>query len=72
MSIDAHIPLGSLKVFELAGRHLNFTRAAEELFVTQAAVSHQIRRLEAFLGVRLFRRLNRALLLTDTGQTLLP
>lgn len=72
MSIDAHIPLGALRVFEVAGRHLSFTRAAEELFVTQAAVSHQIRRLEEFLGVRLFRRLNRSLLLTDAGQTLLP
>ena len=72
MSIDVHIPLNALRVFEAAGRHLSFTRAAEELFVTQAAVSHQIRRLEDYLGVRLFRRMDRALLLTDAGQTLLP
>lgn len=54
-----------------AGRHLNFTKAADELFVTQAAVSHQIKHLEEQLGTLLFRRLNRQLLLTDAGQTLL-
>ncbi|EGR3289829.1 transcriptional regulator, partial [Vibrio parahaemolyticus] len=42
-------PLNSLRVFEAAARHLSFTRAAEELFVTQAAVSHQIKALEEFL-----------------------
>ncbi|MGH6945406.1 MAG: transcriptional regulator GcvA, partial [Geminicoccaceae bacterium] len=65
-------PLGALRTFEAAARHLSFTRAADELFVTQAAVSHQIRTLEEHLGVRLFRRLNRRLLLTDEGQLLLP
>ena len=65
-------PLNALRTFEAAARHLSFTRAAEELFVTQAAVSHQIKTLEAHLGVKLFRRLNRALLLTEEGQTLLP
>lgn len=61
-------PLNALRVFEAAARHLSFTRAAEELHVTQAAVSQQVRGLEEQLGVRLFRRLNRALLLTDAGQ----
>ncbi len=65
-------PLGALRAFEAAARHLSFTKAAEELFVTQAAISHQIKTLEAHLGVRLFRRLNRALSLTDHGQALLP
>ncbi|MEM7405505.1 MAG: transcriptional regulator GcvA [Pseudomonadota bacterium] len=65
-------PLSAMKVFEVAARHLSFTRAADELFVTQAAVSHQIRRLEDFLGVKLFKRMNRALMLTDSGQMLLP
>ncbi|MEZ8105308.1 transcriptional regulator GcvA [Vibrio clamense] len=61
-------PLNSLKVFEAAARHLSFTRAAEELFVTQAAVSHQIKALEEFLALKLFRRRNRSLLLTEEGQ----
>lgn len=62
-------PLNGLKVFEAAARHLSFTRAAEELFVTQAAVSHQIKGLEEFLGIKLFRRRNRVLLLTEEGQS---
>jgi len=61
-------PLNMLRTFEAAARHLSFTRAARELHVTQAAVSQQIRQLEAILGVRLFKRMNRALLLTDAGQ----
>jgi LysR family transcriptional regulator, glycine cleavage system transcriptional activator len=64
-------PLNSLKAFEAAARHLSFTRAAGELNVTQAAISHQIKGLEDRLGVQLFRRLNRTLLLTDEGQSLL-
>lgn len=56
-------------MFEAAARHLSFTRAAEELFVTQAAVSHQIKALEEFLGLKLFRRRNRSLLLTEEGQS---
>ncbi|HYH21759.1 MAG TPA: transcriptional regulator GcvA [Azospirillum sp.] len=64
--------LNGLRAFEAAARHLSFTRAAEELNVTQSAVSHQIRALEDRMGVRLFRRLNQALLLTDAGQLLLP
>ncbi|MBT0587317.1 transcriptional regulator GcvA [Alteromonas oceanisediminis] len=62
-------PLNALKAFEAAARYLSFTRAAEELFVTQAAVSHQIKSLEDFLGMRLFLRKNRALLLTEEGQS---
>lgn len=61
-------PLNALRSFEAAARHLSFTRAAAELHVTQAAVSHQIKALEDWLGIKLFRRLNRRLLLTEEGQ----
>jgi LysR family glycine cleavage system transcriptional activator len=61
-------PLNALRAFEAAGRHLSFTKAAAELYVTQAAISHQIKGLEDYLGLPLFRRLNRALLLTEEGQ----
>ncbi|STO53677.1 DNA-binding transcriptional activator GcvA [Canicola haemoglobinophilus] len=61
-------PLNSLKSFESSARHLSFTKAADELFVTQAAVSHQIKLLEDFLGVRLFKRKNRSLELTELGK----
>lgn len=61
-------PLNALKAFEAAARHLSFTKAAEELFVTQAAVSHQIKSLEEFLSMKLFLRKNRSLLLTEEGQ----
>ncbi|WP_105258500.1 transcriptional regulator GcvA [Pseudoalteromonas sp. T1lg88] len=61
-------PLNSLKAFEAAARHLSFTKAAEELYVTQAAVSHQIKTLEEHLGLKLFLRKNRSLLLTEEGQ----
>ena len=64
--------LNSLRFFEAAGRHLSFTRAAEELNVTQAAVSHQIKALEQKLGAPLFRRAKRKLHLTDEGRFLLP
>ena len=60
-------PLNAVRAFEAAARHLSFTRAADELNVTQAAVSHQVKALEERLGVQLFRRLNRGLLLTDAG-----
>ncbi|MBF0783939.1 transcriptional regulator GcvA [Muribacter muris] len=60
-------PLNALKAFESAARHLNFTKAAEELFVTQAAVSHQIKLLEDFLSIQLFHRRNRVLELTELG-----
>jgi LysR family glycine cleavage system transcriptional activator len=65
-------PLNALRAFEAAARHLSFTRAAEELHVTQTAISHQIRALEERLGVRLFRRLPRGLLLTEEAQRYLP
>jgi LysR family glycine cleavage system transcriptional activator len=65
-------PLNALRAFEAAARHLSFTRAAGELHVTQAAISHQVKALEEHLGRKLFRRLNRALLLTDEGQAYLP
>jgi LysR family glycine cleavage system transcriptional activator len=65
-------PLSALRAFEAAARHLSFTRAAGELHVTQTAISHQIRGLEEHLGVRLFRRLPRGLLLTEEGQSYLP
>jgi LysR family transcriptional regulator, glycine cleavage system transcriptional activator len=65
-------PLNALRTFEAAARHLSFTKAADELFVTQAAVSHQIRALEEHLGAPLFRRMSRALILTEQGQVLLP
>jgi LysR family glycine cleavage system transcriptional activator len=64
--------LNALRAFEAAARHLSFTRAAEELRVTQAAVSHQVKALEQRLGIALFRRLPRSLHLTDEGQALLP
>ncbi|GLX79970.1 transcriptional regulator GcvA [Thalassotalea insulae] len=62
-------PLNALKAFEASARQLSFTRAAEELFVTQAAISHQIKSLEEYLGLKLFMRKNRALLLTEEGQS---
>src|ERR1043165_1707965 len=56
--------------FEAAARHLSFTKAATELFLTQSAVSRQVQALEEALGVALFQRRHRALLLTDEGQLL--
>ncbi len=64
-------PLNSLRAFEAAGRHQSFVKAAEELYVTPAAISHQVKGLEAYLGMRLFQRLPRGLLLAETGQVLL-
>ncbi len=68
----AQLPLNALRAFEAAARHLNFTRAAIELCVSQGAVSHQVAQLEQRLGVRLFDRLPRGLALTDEGQALVP
>jgi LysR family glycine cleavage system transcriptional activator len=65
-------PLNALRAFEAAARHLSFTRAADELNVTQAAVSHQIKALEERLNVTLFRRVGRNILLTDVAQGYLP
>lgn len=64
------LPLELLRGFEAAARHLSFTKAAEELFLTQSAVSRQVQGLEEALGVPLFQRRHRALLLTDEGQVL--
>jgi LysR family transcriptional regulator of beta-lactamase len=68
----AQLPLNALRAFEASARHLNFTRAALELRVTQGAVSHQVAALEARLGAPLFRRLPRGLALTDEGHALVP
>jgi LysR family glycine cleavage system transcriptional activator len=61
-------PLNAVRAFEAAARHLNFTRASEELFVTQAAISHQVKALEEWLGVPLFERQGRNVFLTPAGQ----
>jgi len=63
-------PLDLLRGFEAAARHLSFTKAAQELFLTQSAISRQVQALEDALGVPLFQRRHRALLLTDAGQLL--
>src|SRR5215475_4811885 len=65
-------PLNALRAFEAAARHLSFTKAAEELHVTQAAISHQIKALEENVGIALFERRNKAVLLTEAGQLCLP
>ncbi len=62
-------PLTAVRYFEAAARHLSFTKAAAELNVTHGAISHQVKALEEWLGLPLFRRLNRALALTEAGQT---
>ncbi len=65
-------PLNALRCFEVAARCGSFTRAAAELLVTPAAVGQQVRQLEGFMGVKLFRRENRALALTAAGEACLP
>ncbi|TMV10247.1 transcriptional regulator GcvA [Ruegeria sediminis] len=65
-------PLTALRAFDAAARHMSFARAAEELNVTPAALSFQIKSLEEHLGQPLFRRLNRAVELTEAGRTLAP
>jgi LysR family glycine cleavage system transcriptional activator len=64
-------PLNALRAFEASARHLSYVKAADELFVTPAAISHQVKRLENYLGLRLFRRLPNRLLLTEAAQRLL-
>src|ERR1700747_637253 len=61
-------PLNALKAFEAAARHESFTRAAEELFVTPGAVSHQVKALEAELTVKLFNRERQRLIITEAGK----
>lgn len=71
--MSARLPsLNGLRAFEAAARHLSFTQAAAELNVTQTAISHQIRRLEEELGLRLFVRQNRSLSLTPQAREYLP
>lgn len=66
------VSLNTLRAFEASARHLSFTRAADELCVTQAAVSQQVKALEEHLGATLFRRTSRGLVLTDEGAALYP
>lgn len=65
-----HVSLSALRSFEVASRHLNFTKAAEELFLTRSAVSQQISQLEAQIGITLFHRLNSRLVLSREGTLL--
>src|ERR1700740_2057934 len=65
-------PLNALRVFEAAARHLSFKEAAAELHITQAAVSHQVKTLEEYLGVELFRRSGRGVQLTEASIACLP
>lgn len=65
-------PLNSLRAFEAVGRHLSFSKAASELNVTPGAISQQVRGLEDFLDIKLFKRRNRSIVLTDSGQVFLP
>lgn len=70
--VRPYLPLNAFRAFEASARHLSFTKAAIELNVTQAAVSHQVIALEAQLGLTLFRRLPRGLMITAEGDSLLP
>ena len=71
--MNGHLPpLSALRAFEAAARHMSFSKAADELHVTPAAVSHQIHALEEDLGVRLFHRMNRSIELTASARVLLP
>src|SRR5215203_7114022 len=71
--MTARLPsLNGLRAFEAAARHLSFTQAASDLNVTQTAISHQIKRLEEELGIRLFIRQNRSLTLTPEAKEYLP
>jgi LysR family glycine cleavage system transcriptional activator len=65
-------PLNALRAFEASARHLSFKRAADELCVTAGAVSQQVKSLEISMGLKLFRRLPRGLLLTAAGESYLP
>ncbi len=65
-------PLNALRAFEAVARHQSFTKASEELFVTRAAISHQIKHLEDYLGIILVERHNRSITLTKAGEAALP
>ena len=67
-----NLPFSALRVFECAARHLSFKRAAEELYITPAAVSEQIKTLEHLLGIKLFNRHSRGISLTDEAKAGLP
>ncbi len=69
---DRIAPLTALRVFECVARHTSLKKAAQELFVTPAAVSHQVKLLETHLGVQLLRRKNRSIELTDAARSALP
>src|SRR5262245_18598545 len=72
MRMPRRLPsLNALKAFEAAARHESFTRAAEELCVTQGAVSHQVKGLETELGLKLFNRERQRLIITDAGRNYL-
>jgi LysR family transcriptional regulator, glycine cleavage system transcriptional activator len=71
--MNSHLPpLSALRAFEAAARHMSFSKAATELHVTPAAISHQIHALEEDLGIRLFHRMNRSIELTASAKVLLP
>src|SRR6185295_13986286 len=69
MAVSAPL-VSQLRAFEAVGRHGSFKRAADELHVTQSALSHHVRHLEQHLGIALLRRLHRRIELTDEGQRL--
>ena len=72
MAIQRLPPLNALRTFEVAARHMSFKDAADELCITSTAVSHRIRALEEWLGVKLFNRLTRSLELTKEGEAYAP
>lgn len=72
MKLARQMPLNALRVFEAVARLMSFTRAGEELGMTQTAVSYQVKLLEGVLGELLFRRLPRRIELTEAGQQLMP
>lgn len=65
-------PIAALRALEVVSRHLSFTKAANELYITQSAVSHQIRHLEKMWGFKLFDRQPRRLIITNEGQMIVP
>lgn len=72
MSLRRVPPLKGLRAFDAVARHLSFTRAAEELFLTTTAISHRVRNLESWLDVKLFERKSNSIVLTREGEIYLP
>ncbi|MFK7893309.1 MAG: transcriptional regulator GcvA [Granulosicoccus sp.] len=70
--MQGQLPLNALRAFEVAARHMSFTKAAEELHVTPAAISQQIKTLEAYIGMPLFHRYSNGLSLTKAAEAALP